>query len=942
MKLHTLPAPARLAARWRQIAFALTLSTLAAAALAATDPKASRLYEDALQRFEKKDHAGAIIQLKNALQVDKTLLPVHVLLGKALLETREFRAAEVAFDEALKLGVSPAEVAVPLAKVQLALGKGQKLLEPRQALEASLPATARYELLILKSSAADSLSDRKQALRLLEEARALNPSSPDAWSAEASLWVRSGDLAKAKVAADKAVSVAPSQAQPLYVRGTVSHAQGRLPEARDYYDRALKVAPDHLESFVAKAGIQLDLSRPADAKRDIAEALKIDPSEPRALYMSALIAEQEGRQSEAKSLLSQAATVLHAAPIEFLRTRPQLLMVAGMSNFSLGQFEKAKPYFDAYLRDQPASPVAKAQARILLQEGYGDRAAEVLDLYVRSHPRDVQGVLLLASAQLAQGRTTRAVQQLQSAIKTDPRPEYQHALGMAYWRAGQLRLAVSEFEGALKRDPKNLPIGMALASLYLQLKQPKRALDIVRPQLEKYPKDAGVQYLLGRALAGTGDFPAAKAAYAKATELDPKLLDAQVDLARVEARLNEMPQALARVDKVIATDAKHVGALVLAGELTERAGKLDVAQTWFEKAADHSGPTELDPGIRLVEFHLTHRRPDRAAEALKRLTAKAPESVRVLIAQARVALSAGDATAARSALSRASTAAVDSDTLGMVAELQLTAEDAAGTAHTAGKILKETPGHIGATSLLSAAELRRQNYPEAERLAQEVVRASPKRGVGYVLLGDVANARGQTAQAVDAYRRAHQFDNDSRSAQRLFPVLAQRDPAEAIRFAEQWVKTRPNDPSMWRSLADTQARTSNWQAARRSYEELLKLTPNDAEVMNNLANVLLFLKDPGALAMAEKAHSIKPDAPHIVSTLGWASHRAGQNDRALQLLRDARLRNPNSGDTRFYLATVLASVGRANDARSELEGALTLDASFMHAKDARALLASLK
>ncbi|MBK8527979.1 MAG: hypothetical protein IPL57_13065 [Rubrivivax sp.] len=47
-------------------------------ASAAADPKASRLYEDALQRFEKKDHAGAIVQLKNALQIDKNLLPVHV------------------------------------------------------------------------------------------------------------------------------------------------------------------------------------------------------------------------------------------------------------------------------------------------------------------------------------------------------------------------------------------------------------------------------------------------------------------------------------------------------------------------------------------------------------------------------------------------------------------------------------------------------------------------------------------------------------------------------------------------------------------------------------------------------------------------------------------------------------------------------------------------
>ncbi|MCU0923923.1 MAG: hypothetical protein MUF16_26980 [Burkholderiaceae bacterium] len=51
-------------------------------------------------RYEKEDLPGAIIQLKNALKIDKNMLPVHVLLGKALLDNGDFVAAEVAFQEA--------------------------------------------------------------------------------------------------------------------------------------------------------------------------------------------------------------------------------------------------------------------------------------------------------------------------------------------------------------------------------------------------------------------------------------------------------------------------------------------------------------------------------------------------------------------------------------------------------------------------------------------------------------------------------------------------------------------------------------------------------------------------------------------------------------------------------------------------------------------------
>jgi len=46
-----------------------TLVTLVPSVSLAADAKASKYYEDALVRYEKKDLAGAIIQLKNALQI---------------------------------------------------------------------------------------------------------------------------------------------------------------------------------------------------------------------------------------------------------------------------------------------------------------------------------------------------------------------------------------------------------------------------------------------------------------------------------------------------------------------------------------------------------------------------------------------------------------------------------------------------------------------------------------------------------------------------------------------------------------------------------------------------------------------------------------------------------------------------------------------------------
>lgn len=69
----------------------LGLSPLAQADRAAD---AARYYEDALSRYERRDDAGAIIQLKNALKEDARMLPALVLLGQAHVRRGEFAAAE--------------------------------------------------------------------------------------------------------------------------------------------------------------------------------------------------------------------------------------------------------------------------------------------------------------------------------------------------------------------------------------------------------------------------------------------------------------------------------------------------------------------------------------------------------------------------------------------------------------------------------------------------------------------------------------------------------------------------------------------------------------------------------------------------------------------------------------------------------------------------------
>jgi putative PEP-CTERM system TPR-repeat lipoprotein len=394
---------------------------------------------------------------------------------------------------------------------------------------------------------------------------------------------------------------------------------------------------------------------------------------------------------------------------------------------------------------------------------------------------------------------------------------------------------------------------------------------------------------------------------------------------------------------LLAGDTKNLEAIDAFGRLHERRGQLSEAQRWLTKAVETSGTDNVQPALKLVEFHLRNNQPSAAKESTKFLTSKAPDALPVLVMLARVNLANSELVPARSNLSRAATLANQNPTLLLkIAMLQSDAGHFPGAAYSLGKALAERPDFLAAQALMAEVEMRLGELDKADQRIRQIIASHPKEGVGYGLQGDLAKARGQRSGAIDAYRRAHQLEQSTASLLRLYVALAPSEPVAALQLADQWVKTRPQDTAVRRALAAAHARAGNLKAARSAYEALLKVTPEDADSLNNLANVLLLTQEPGALKVAEQAMALSPTAPHILGTVGWAAFKAGQTDRALQLLRDALLRDPANRDTRYFLGAVLASTGRSNEARAELEAALGGDQLFANAKDAKQLLGTLK
>lgn len=943
MIFHRLPRTFRLRA----------LPVLLSAALATASPgawsqvqnsKAGKFYEDALVRYEKKDYTGAIIQLKNAIQADPAVLPVHLLLGKALMQNGEVTAAEAAYQEALRLGVNRAEVVVPLGSAYLAQGKHRQVLEEKTFLAEGLPPATRLQIHLMRASAYADLGDPRNALRSIDEARAIDGRSAQAWLSEVPIRIRAGQLREATLAADRAIMLAPDLPEVYYHKGSIQHVQGDLKGALAAYDRVLAAQPTMVEARVARIGIYLDSSRFDDAAKDVAELRRLSPGEPRGAYLQALLAERKGDKTASTAALKEVTDLLDPVPINFIRYRSQLLMLNGLAHFGLNQQEKAKQYLEAFQRVQSATPATKLLARIYQAEGNSAQAANMLEAYLKVQPGDGQAMIVLATAYMSLGRHAKATALMQEALRSQDSANYRTALGMSLLGGGQSGDAIREFEAAFKKDPSQVQAAVSLIQIYLGSNNAAKALSVAEALVKREPGNPSFQNLLGISYGQAGNAKGARTAFEKAIQISPTMGQAVVNLARLEVALKSYDAAATLLQELLKTDDKNTEAMEQMAAIAEARGQLVDAQRWLEKARDVANPKDLRWGKILVDFHLRHGRGPQALEAAKVASGKAPDDLPTLLALARAQIASLDPFGARATLTGATRFAEYKPGLQVeVARLQVAANNPSGAAYSLDKALNSAPDFVPALAMKAEVDLIQKDVASAERRARDLSIKHPRLAVGFGLMGEVSLAKGQSAAAIDFFRKAHQVQPSSFTVLRLFHALGPVDGGKsAVALAEQWLKNSPRDMAVRKAVANSHARTGNWPAAKASYEMALKLDPNDADVLNDLANVQVHMKDPAAVKTAETALARSPGNAFVIDTLGWALFHAGQYERSLQYLRDARLRQPESPEIRYHLAAVLEKVGRTGEARTELEAALQSGQPFDGSAEAARLLKRLK
>ena len=180
---------------------------------------------------------------------------------------------------------------------------------------------------------------------------------------------------------------------------------------------------------------------------------------------------------------------------------------------------------------------------------------------------------------------------------------------------------------------------------------------------------------------------------------------------------------------------------------------------------------------------------------------------------------------------------------------------------------------------------------------KKLVAAEPDDSESWIALGDTYRTGDRYAEAVEAYDHAEKAI--ANPGKRDWPMF----------YARAMAKERLH------RLDDSEA----------DIQTALKLSPEQPELLNYLGYswVDRGRKIPEALAMLEKARSLRPYDGYIVDSVGWAYYQLGRYEDAAKTLNAAVLLVPGDPTINDHLGDALWKAGRKIEARFQWNHAIT-------------------
>lgn len=212
------------------------------------------------------------------------------------------------------------------------------------------------------------------------------------------------------------------------------------------------------------------------------------------------------------------------------------------------------------------------------------------------------------------------------------------------------------------------------------------------------------------------------------------------------------------------------------------------------------------------------------------------------------------------------------------------------------------------------------DFPRARDIAQRAAQAQPKNPQVIQFLGIAQTRAGAPFEGLATLENALRIAPGDK-ALRLNTARAALDAGDAA-GARRLCKPIAHDPMGLRMMAEAAKQARDHPQAIADYRQLVKLQPDDGQILNNLGNVLLEEGDAEeASEVLARAAALLPEEPQVWLNLGRAHTACTRYEEAEAAFDRAMSLNPVDPPTNFELGKSLFRHGRSSDALLRLSEA---------------------
>jgi tetratricopeptide (TPR) repeat protein len=566
----------------------------------------------------------------------------------------------------------------------------------------------------------------------------------------------------------------PENADALEILAITEFRLGRIGDALGDLQKSIDKSPQALAHWFNLAKVKLAQKDASGAEAVLKEAALKNPRVPEAALALAQLYLGEGRKEEGESQV-QRALQLDPKNANALLLLAALQEAAGQNSQAEGTYRRIST-----LHEPSLEPL---HAVFLFKQGRRDEAISELTKLVKDNPknRDFRGMLI--SGYLAMDRTRDVQKLLDAAIKENPHDTDALLQRSAFYLvAGRLQQAEGDLHTVLHFRMDSVPAHYALAKVF----ELRGSVLSQRQELEQ------------------------------ALKLNPGLLPARIDLARLlskgrgsQAALDLLNQAPAPQKMVPAYLAARNWIVMSLGNTAE-----------LRKGIDAGLAVSRTPELRYQDALLRTNQQDYqgARAVLEELMKEFPESTSSLDLLAQTyAAQDNNMLRAQQVVNAYASRQPRSAYLKYVAGIWQLKANHAGLARQAfSEAMMIGPNYIDPALLLAEMDLSDGNLTAARSKLNRVLSQQPGNLRAEFLLARVEEKAGSREEAAKLYRAV--IDCNPSHAQALnnlaFGLIADH-PDEALEYAQRAVGAAPEDPATQDTLGWVYYRKGNYRSAIR-------------------------------------------------------------------------------------------------------------------------------